>query len=249
MKIRGYSKTKCHIAFILSMLINLYSIIHMVFIEKNIYIVEEIVMITAVLFVYAVKRHGEIGTARKNKTLLLIAGLTQFIFFIGVHTEFYYGSINKGVFILSVVILVTMTTAQYIFYNKAPESSKFKIYLLIFFEIIFILGVGTIVAPWLMYAPFAILVTYLLYNEVKFVIGASILIAVLNIVAAYRHVSECTNLTNGEYMQHAYTLQGMFVVLFVATLSFVLKLNNIFNNEKIEEISKANNKSEKISIK
>ena len=132
-------------------------------------------------------------------------------------------------------------------YLRKKDSKFYKFLILLNFESIFIAGAMTLESPWLMYMPFPLFVTYLLFFDVKLLSFASILINIFNVVGSWRYITECENLGRFYYMQVAYFVQILYVFLFTTAICITLSYNNKFNNEKVKFITDMKEKSEKLS--
>lgn len=189
----------------------------------------------------------EKGDALKNRTILMISGLVKIIYLVGAHIEYYFEGLRIHVYIINVFFVVVFTSIEVLLFIKNPTSKKYKFILLVLFEYLFSIGAFTMEAPWIMYMAFPLFVTYLVYFNVRLIIIASIFVNIFNAVGVMRYITQSTNLTNSKYMRMAYVIQMMYVVLFTVSIVYTLNLNNKFNNEKLNKISRMHDKAETLS--
>lgn len=188
---------------------------------------------------------GDIGL--KNKIILAFAGMSKVLFLFGCNIEYYFDGLRPFVYLMVAVMCVASWTLDVIVYMVSKDAKYYKFYILAIFEILFIFGAVTMEAPWLMYMPFPLFVTYLLYFDTKLLAMASIIINVFNVVASWRYITECANLSKFYYMQIAYFVQILYVLLFTCAICITLLFNNRFNKEKIDYITDMKNKSDRLS--
>ena len=188
---------------------------------------------------------GDIGL--KNKIILAFAGMSKVLFLFGCNIEYYFDGLRPFVYFIVTVMCVASLTLDVIVYMFSKNAGFYKFYILAMFEILFIFGALTMEVPWLMYMPFPLFVTYLLYFDTKLLAMASIIINVFNVVASWRYITECVNLGKFYYMQVAYFIQILYVFLFTCAICVTLLFNKRFNKENIDYITDMKNKSDRLS--
>ena len=226
--------------FIISGLIN-------TFLEEQPRISCTIVSVTIFIYILGIVKGPEKRDALKNRTILMISGLSKIIYLIGAHIEYYFDGLRTMVYWFNIITVCGFFIAEVIYFFRNPTSKKYKYVLLIMFEYLFSIGAFTMEAPWIMYMAIPFFVTYLVYFNTRLIIIASIFLNLFNVVASWRYITQSVNLNNFKYMRMAYSLQMMYMILFTVSIVYTLSLNKKFNDEKLEKISKMHDKAENLS--
>ena len=204
-------------------------------------------VVMAILFSFLIGKNKENGEELKNKMLLAFSGISRVLFILGCHIEYFFDGLRPIVFLFVSIGALYTINMDVLLYLRKKDSKFYKFLILMNFETIFIVGAMTLESPWLMYMPFPLFVTYLLFFDVKLLSFASILINIFNEVGCWRYITECENLGKFYYMQVAYFVQILYVFLFTIAICITLSYNNKFNNEKVKYITDMKEKSEKLS--
>lgn len=204
-------------------------------------------VVMAILFPFLMGKTKENGEELKNKMLLAFSGISRVLFILGCHIEYFFDGLRPIVFLFVSIGALYTINMDVLLYLRKKDSKFYKFLILLNFEAIFIAGAMTLESPWLMYMPFPLFVTYLLFFDVKLLSFASILINIFNVVGCWRYITECENLGKFYYMQVAYFVQILYVFLFTIAICITLSFNNKFNNEKVKYITDMKEKSEKLS--
>lgn len=204
-------------------------------------------IVAGVFYAIMIAQGKEQDMGLKNKIILAFAGMSKVIFLFGCNIEYFFDGLRPFVYLIVVGMCVASLTSDVIVYMFSKNARFYKFYILAMFEILFIFGAVTMEAPWLMYMPFPVFVTYLLYFDTKLLTIASVIINIFNVIASWRYITECANLGKFYYMQVAYFIQILYVFLFTCAICVTLLFNNRFNKEKIDYVTDMKNKSDRLS--
>ena len=204
-------------------------------------------LVMAVFLSALIGKNKEFGDELKNKMILAFAGIGKIVFLLGCHIEFYFDGLREWVYIFIFLITLFSINVDILFYLKNKNARYYKFFILFSYECVFILGAMALESPWLMYVPFPLFVTYLLFFDFKLLTVASTFINIFNVVGAWRYITECENIGKFYYLQVAYFIQIIYVLLFTTAICVTLFYNNKFNNEKLDYISNMKQKSDDLS--
>lgn len=190
---------------------------------------------------------NETGMAKKNKMLMLFGSISMGIALYASHTEVYFHGLRTWVFPIYAGVLLFAMAAMIIEYIIKPDSKIYRIMMLFGFEAVFV-GTSLVAeAPWVMFFPLPLFVTYFLFSDVKLMSMASLILNIFNIVASNRYLNQCENIHDFKYNQAAYFVQILLIAEFVIAIVVTMRINNQFEEEEISNKEKLVEKSEIIS--
>lgn len=213
-------------------------------------IVSSILTIPIFILVVVLSLIGnETGIAKKNKILMMFGAISMVIALYASHTEIYFGGFRPWVFPIYAGVVLFALAAMIIVYCIRPDFYMYRILMLFGFEMVFI-GTSLVAeAPWVMFLPLPLFVTYFLFSDVKLMGIASFILNIFNVVASIRYMNECENIYMIKYNQASYFVQILLIAEFVVAIIVVMKVNNMFEEEEIKQKEKLLEESNFLSEK
>ena len=143
------------------------------------------------------------------------------------------------------IVAMTIITSIVLFF-KNPKSDKFKVIILIDFFTSYFALVAFIKNIWVLVIAIPLLSIYILFDEKKILLIASIAANIANLIGATAIISGAQALGNTQTVW-VMNIEILVFAIYTFGLNRASKLNKILNKEKLDLIEKEKEKSEQLA--